>query len=49
MSLETRLETLDSNFGDSEPGTYEKHFAGVTEVIEELSGKCRNSSLAKDN
>ncbi|KAG2744245.1 hypothetical protein P692DRAFT_20877839 [Suillus brevipes Sb2] len=37
MSLETRLETLDSNFGDSEPGTYEKHFAGVTEVIEELS------------
>ncbi|KAG2746278.1 hypothetical protein P692DRAFT_20876386 [Suillus brevipes Sb2] len=37
MSLETRLETLDSNFGDSEPSTYEKHFAGVTEVIEELS------------
>ncbi|KAG2748509.1 hypothetical protein P692DRAFT_201805785 [Suillus brevipes Sb2] len=37
MNLETRLETLDSNFVDSEPGTYKKHFASVTEVIEELS------------
>ncbi|KAG1778644.1 hypothetical protein EV702DRAFT_1196155 [Suillus placidus] len=37
MSLKTWLETLDSNFGDSEPGTYEKCFAGVTESIEELS------------
>ncbi|KAG1767939.1 hypothetical protein EDD22DRAFT_844273 [Suillus occidentalis] len=37
MSLETQLNTFDSNFGNLKPGTYEKHFAGVTEVINELS------------
>lgn len=47
MSQETRHDTLNSNFGDSEPGTYEKGFAGVTEVMDELSGKFQSSSLPR--
>jgi hypothetical protein len=39
MSPETQLDTLNSNVRDSETGTYEKCFAGVTEVMDELSSK----------
>ncbi|KAG1752276.1 hypothetical protein EDD22DRAFT_850616 [Suillus occidentalis] len=37
MSLETQLDNLDNNVGDSEPGTYKKCFTRVMEVMNELS------------
>ncbi|KAG1771389.1 hypothetical protein EV702DRAFT_1049012 [Suillus placidus] len=47
MSLETRIETLDSHHGDSTPNIYDWCFAGVEESIKELSSWSQHTAYGQ--